>query len=127
MAMTEHVSRPTKQRAPAKRSPTLKRAGPTSQGDVYDLVEELKTSIETLGGKVDDVIALIGREGQDEYGKPIGTGLTGRLMRHERKLWAFSAKITRLIQWGAGGVAGLSLAGAVVWWLVEGKLERIFQ
>ena len=83
-----------------------------------------------LKGVKDSVAALvtcIGSEGVDQYGKPIGTGIVGRLMRFEGKT---RAKLQlydrwRLIGIGVGGT--LMVLGPFLWWLLGDKLAVVLK
>ncbi|MDP1738924.1 MAG: hypothetical protein Q8L23_15965 [Caulobacter sp.] len=61
----------------------------------------------------------IGDEGEDAYGKPVGTGVVGRLMRLEHRLSRYDGWVKSA---GAAGIP-LAIAGGVVWWLIQNRLE----
>lgn len=55
----------------------------------------------------------IGDEGEDEYGKPIGRGVVGRLMRMERRLGRYDG----WVKWATGAVAAVGTMGTALWML----------
>lgn len=69
-----------------------------------------------VGKEMADVRRAIGEEGEDEYGKPIGTGVVGRLMRLEHRFGGWR-------RWVAGAGATLLVLAPVIWFLVEKRVE----
>ncbi len=69
----------------------------------------------------DDMATLkkaIGEEGEDQYGKPTGTGLTGRIMRVEGQRDTWVHKL-------AGIAMAFGLLGPVLWLLVKELLAKL--
>ena len=77
--------------------------------------------------KLDDALKAIGGESEDEYGKPIGTGVVGRLMRLELRFDVYRKVLDRGGWLVVGGAAVLAISGPLVWWLVEGRLTPILR
>lgn len=113
--------------------------------EIYQLIEEsslkadqaVQASAE-IKGLLEALTAAIGSEGQDEYGKPVGTGIVGRLMRLERDVQHRFVTLERDVQrrfatldgWTrtATGVAmAAAVLGAVIWWLVGEKLAELLK
>ncbi len=73
-------------------------------------------------GQLEQIKALIGEEHENERGEKLGTGLMGRLMRHELKDERRFAKYHRWQLLASGFIAALVLFGPVIWWLVADRL-----
>ena len=63
----------------------------------------------------------IGDEGQDEYGKPIGRGVVGRLMRMERRIGRYDG----WVKWATGALFAAGVFGSILWWAWEAKLKAV--
>lgn len=62
----------------------------------------------------------IGEESEDAYGKKIGTGVLGRLMRLEMKAGSVTQK------WQGMAMAA-AVFGVAAWWLLEDKLSAVLR
>lgn len=80
------------------------------------------TQLQEIKRLVEGLVAAIGTEGKDEYGKPIGTGLTGRMMRAELQ-WEWWS---RMREKALGALLAATLAAAVIWWLIMPTLQKLF-
>jgi hypothetical protein len=90
-----------------------------------EAIKGLKQREEQRDKRVEDALAeikeLIGYETLDKYGKPIGIGLTGRMMREERR-WRWVDDTRRYI---LGAAAATSILIIVIWWLVRPAIETL--
>lgn len=90
-------------------------------------VQRIEKAVEALAEQVTSEMAAIrasiGDEDQDEYGKPIGRGVVGRLMRMERRLGRYDG----WIKWATGAGAAALLFAGVLWWAWQPKLEAFFR
>jgi len=85
-----------------------------THGDILDAVAGLHAEITAIKES-------IGGEGEDEYGKPIGRGVVGRLMRIERRIGRYDG----WIRWATGAAAAAAFFGSVLWWAWEAKLKAV--
>lgn len=69
-----------------------------------------------------EIQEAIGYERLDKYGKPIGTGLTGRMMREELR-WRWIDDTRRYL---LGASAAAALLILVIWWLARPAIEALF-
>lgn len=92
--------------------------------DSYHIV--LTESISRIEMLLEETVAAIGSESQDQYGRPIGTGVVGRIMRLEKRVAGRFAFYEGLAKYGAGALAAATVLGAVIWWLVKNKMQDIF-
>jgi hypothetical protein len=81
--------------------------------EIYALLETLKEAI--------------GTERLDEYGKPVGTGIVGRLMRLERDVASRFGKYDGWVKMLTGAAVAIGIIGPVLWWLVGDKMADIFK
>lgn len=65
----------------------------------------------------------IGYEKADAYGKPIGEGVVGRLMRMERRLGRYD----RWVIWATGAGVAAAVFVAVLWWAWQPKIEAVLR
>jgi hypothetical protein len=90
-------------------------------------VQRIEHAVAALAEQVASEMAAIrdsiGDEGQDEYGKPVGRGVVGRLMRMERRLGRYDG----WVKWATGAVASALLFAGVLWWAWQPKLEAFFR
>jgi hypothetical protein len=82
--------------------------------------DEIYALLETL-------TEAIGTERLDEYGKPVGTGIVGRLMRLERDVASRFGKYDGWVKMLTGAAVAISIIGPVLWWLVGDKMADIFK
>ena len=102
--------------------------------EIYQLIEEsslkadqaVQASAE-IKGLLEALTAAIGSEGQDEYGKPVGTGIVGRLMRLERNVQRRFATLDGWTRTATGVAMAAAVLGAVIWWLVGEKLAELLK
>jgi len=69
----------------------------------------------------------IGTERLDEYGKPVGTGIVGRLMRLERDVASRFGKYDGWVKMLTGAAVAIGIIGPVLWWLVGDKMADLFK
>ncbi|MBO9710558.1 MAG: hypothetical protein J7521_20345 [Caulobacter sp.] len=69
----------------------------------------------------------IGWERTDEKGEPIGTGLTGRVMRQENALKAKVTAFDGMRKYATGATAGMGLMIIAIWWLIADKVQGLLK
>jgi hypothetical protein len=82
--------------------------------------DEIYALLETL-------TEAIGIERLDEYGKPVGTGIVGRLMRLERDVASRFGKYDGWVKMLTGAAVAIGIIGPVLWWLVGDKMADLFK
>jgi hypothetical protein len=102
--------------------------------EIYQLVEEsgrqsaqalqATAEIKTL---LEGLTSAIGSESLDEYGKPVGTGIVGRLMRLERDVQKRFATWDGWVKTATGAVMAATLLGGVIWWLLGDRLAELLK
>ena len=102
--------------------------------EIYQLVEEsgrqsaqalqATAEIKTL---LEGLTSAIGSESLDEYGKPVGTGIVGRLMRLERDVQKRFATWDGWVKAATGAVMAATLLGGVLWWLLGERLAELLK
>lgn len=80
-----------------------------------------------IEGKVDGLIKTVGREDEDEYGRPVGVGIIGRLMRLEKRVDRRFSLYDGWKKYAAGIAAGAGVLFLVIWWLVGDRLGAILK
>lgn len=102
--------------------------------EIYALVEHSSRQAEQafqatsqIEQMLKDLSAAIGSESQDEYGKPVGTGIVGRLMRLERDVASRFGKYDGWIKMLSGAALAIGIIGPVVWWLIGDRLGMILK
>lgn len=69
----------------------------------------------------------IGTERLDEYGKPVGTGIVGRLMRLERDVQRRFATWDGWVKTATGAAMAATVLGGVLWWLLGERLGELLK
>jgi hypothetical protein len=102
--------------------------------EIYALVEQsarqaeqawqASTQIEQM---LKDLTHAIGTESQDEYGKPVGTGIVGRLMRLERDVQKRFATWDGWVKTATGAAMAATVLGGVLWWLLGERLGELLK
>lgn len=85
---------------------------------------ELRTEFKTDMAAVKDAI---GWEKTDEHGEPIGTGLTGRVMRVENTVKAKVTAFEGMRKYATGATAGMGLMIVAIWWLIADKVQGLLK
>jgi hypothetical protein len=120
--------------APRRRVRAVNAPEGKTHDEIYQLVEEsgrqsaqalqataeIKTLLEAL-------TSAIGSESLDEYGKPVGTGIVGRLMRLERDVQKRFATWDGWVKTATGAVMAATLLGGVIWWLLGDRLAELLK
>lgn len=87
----------------------------------------LKDLAEAVGKLTD----CIGYERTDEYGRPVGTGVVGRIMRMEISIRSQSGAARSWLRYAAGAASGFGLGvmllGGFLVWIVGPRLEALLR
>lgn len=120
--------------APRRRARAVNAPEGKTHDEIYQLVEEsgrqsaqalqATAEIKTL---LEGLTSAIGSESQDEYGKPVGTGIVGRLMRLERDVQRRFATWDGWVKTATGAVMAAGLLGGVIWWLLGERLAELLK
>lgn len=89
------------------------------------VIQRTGTQFQEFSGKLDGVIKTLGSEGSDEYGRAVGTGLTGRIMRVERTVHNRDDRLSRWTNRIIGAMAAVGLAASIIWWLVKDRAHAL--
>ena len=105
-----------------------------SHDEIYALVEQSAKQAEQAwqaSAKIEEMLnhltAAIGSESQDEYGKPVGTGVVGRLMRLERDVAHKFGRFDGWIKMLTGAGVALAVIGPALWWLMGDRLALLLK
>lgn len=120
--------------APRRRARAVNQAEGRTHDEIYQLIEESSLKADQAVQASAEIKELleklnlaIGSEGEDEYGKPIGTGIVGRLMRLERDVQRRFATLDGWTRTATGVAMAAAVLGAVLWWLVGEKLAELLK
>ena len=80
-----------------------------------------------IKGLIEGLTLAIGSESQDEYGKPVGTGIVGRLMRLERDVQKRFATWDGWVRMASGAALAAGVLGAVLWWVLGERLAELLK
>ena len=102
--------------------------------EIYQLIEAsslkadqaVQASAE-IKGLIEGLTLAIGSESQDEYGKPVGTGIVGRLMRLERDVQKRFATWDGWVRMASGAALAAGVLGAVLWWVLGERLAELLK
>jgi len=123
------------------RARSRKPAPMRSHEDIYDLVQQadkaardavhrtdmLTEVAQRVEKKLDDALRAIGKEGEDERGEKVGTGIVGRLMRLETSVGKRFALYDGWVKVVIGFTAAAAILLPAIWWLVSGHLEKVLK
>ena len=119
---------------PRRRSRAVNQPEGKTHDEIYQLIEQSASKAEQAWqatAKIEEMLTgltkAIGSESQDEYGKPIGTGIVGRLMRLERDVQRRFATLDGWTRTAAGVAMAAAVLGGVLWWLVGEKLALLLK
>lgn len=87
-------------------------------------VQRIMTALGEIRAEVASIKDLIGWEKLDEHGEPIGTGLTGRIMRVENTVKAKVGAFDGMRKYATGATAGMGLMIVAIWWLIADKVQE---
>lgn len=87
-------------------------------------MQRILTALSSLSEEVKGLKDAIGWEKQDEHGEPIGTGLTGRVMRVENTVKAKVSAFDGMRKYATGATAGMGLMIVAIWWLIADKVQE---
>lgn len=90
-------------------------------------LQRIETAVAKLTGKVDTLTEAVGWEKLDEKGEPIGTGLTGRVMRVENNVKAKVTAFDGMRKYATGATAGMGLMMVAIWWLISDKIQEMLK
>lgn len=118
----------------ARRRPRAVNQPERSHDEIYQLIEDSSLKADQafqasaeIKALLEGLTAAIGSESQDEYGKPVGTGIVGRLMRLERDVAHRFGKFDGWIKMLTGGGIALGVIGPVLWWLMGDRLALLLK
>ena len=102
--------------------------------EIYQLIEASSLKADQavqataeIKGLLEILTAAIGSESQDEYGKPVGTGIVGRLMRLERDVQRRFAVWDGWVKTATGAALAAGILGGVLWWLLGERLAELLK
>jgi hypothetical protein len=102
--------------------------------EIYQLIEASSLKADQavqataeIKGLLETLTAAIGSESQDEYGKPVGTGIVGRLMRLERDVQRRFAVWDGWVKTATGAALAAGILGGVLWWLLGERLAELLK
>jgi len=119
---------------PRRRSRQVNQPEGKTHDEIYQLIEESSLKADQAVQASAEIKELleklnlaIGSEGEDEYGKPIGTGIVGRLMRLERDVQRRFATWDGWVKTATGAAMAATLLGGVLWWLLGDRLAVLLK
>jgi len=103
-------------------------AGVLRRQDALERNDELRAlAMQRIEIKADQILQALGDEGEDRYGRPIGTGIVGRLMRLELRVERRFGLYDGLRRYAAGVAAGVAVAGAALWWVISDRIGSLLK
>ena len=90
-------------------------------------LQRIMTALDELKTEVNHLKDAIGWERTNEKGEPIGTGLTGRVMRQENALKAKVTAFDGMRKYATGATAGMGLMIVAIWWLIADKVQGLLK
>jgi hypothetical protein len=90
-------------------------------------LQRILTALSSLSDEVKLIKDAVGWEKQDEKGDPIGTGLTGRVMRVENTVKAKVTAFDGMKKYATGATAGMGLMIIAIWWLIADKVQGLLK
>jgi len=90
-------------------------------------LQRIETALSGLKADVQKLADAVGWEKQDEKGDPIGTGLTGRVMRVENTVKAKVTAFDGMKKYATGATAGMGLMIIAIWWLIADKVQGLLK
>lgn len=120
--------------APRRRARAVNQTEGRTHEEIYQLVQESSLRAEQAfqaSAEIKELLGslnlAIGSEGEDEYGKPVGTGIVGRLMRLERDVQRRFATLDGWTRMATGVAMAGGVLGVVLWWLLGEKLAALLK
>ena len=120
--------------APRRRARVVDTPEGKTHDEIYQLVEasalkadqavQASAEIKVL---IEGLTLAIGAESFDEYGKPVGTGIVGRLMRLERDVQKRFATWDGWVRMASGAALAAGVLGAVLWWVLGERLAELLK
>ncbi|GEM_PF-4469744 len=90
-------------------------------------LQRISADLIALRGEVKALAEAVGWEKLDEKGDPIGTGLTGRVMRVENNVKAKVTAFDGMRKYATGATAGMGLMMVAIWWLISDKIQEMLK
>lgn len=90
-------------------------------------LQRIETALTGLKADVQKLADAVGWEKLDEKGEPIGTGLTGRVMRVENTVKAKVTAFEGMRKYATGATAGMGLMIVAIWWLIADKVQGLLK
>lgn len=92
--------------------------------DVDKLVwQKIQTTLDEQTKAIQAITIAIGSTSTDEHGQPVGTGIKGDVMRIRLKVDQKFSVYDGWAKYATGAIMAASVAIAVVWWLVQERVE----
>ena len=120
--------------APRRRVRAVDTPEGKTHDEIYQLIEASSLKADQAvqaSAEIKDLIKgltlAIGSESQDEYGKPVGTGIVGRLMRLERDVQKRFATWDGWVRMASGAALAAGVLGAVLWWVLGERLAELLK
>jgi hypothetical protein len=114
------------QRGQSAGQPVVMAGVPFHAVDNY-LAKLIKLNPRAFAKACEGLTLAIGAESFDEYGKPVGTGIVGRLMRLERDVQKRFATWDGWVRMASGAALAAGVLGAVLWWVLGERLAELLK
>lgn len=70
---------------------------------------------------------IVGHVGTDERGNLIGTGIAGDLGRLRERVDKRFGLYDGWVKYAAGALAAITVAGGVIWWLIQSRVDEVLR
>lgn len=87
----------------------------------------MKDGFAALRLEVASIKETVGHVGTDDRGDLIGTGIAGDLGRLRQRVDRRFGQYDGWIKYAAGALASITVLGAVIWWLVQNKIDAVLR
>jgi hypothetical protein len=119
---------------PRRRARVVNQPEGKTHDEIYQLIEASSLKAAQAERERAEITALlttltaaIGIESLDEYGKPVGTGIVGRLMRLENNVQRRFATWDGWVKTATGAAMAATILGGVLWWLLGERLGELLK
>ena len=87
----------------------------------------MSDGFDALKHEIASIKETVGHVGTDERGDLIGTGIAGDLGRLRQRVDRRFGQYDGWIKYAAGALASITVLGAVIWWLVQNKIDAVLR